>query len=138
MTEPRRYCLRGHDTAECGRDSSYRCLKCKREAGRAARAVRKQAETAIRDAARLRHEEEAAAAYAVANIAAILPHLGIREQVERARRLGVEIGVHVCEWHDRQPDACDLRTHMIFCGPHMRQAKRDAAAAAVEAVRARW
>ena len=136
MTERLQFCPKGHGTFECGRDSSYRCLKCKREASAAARRVRRDAEIVIRDAERLRLEEEAAASDAIRNIAATLPHLGPREQVERARRFGVEPGVHVCEW---PPDgACDRRTGMIFCGPHMRQAKRDAAREAVEAVRRRW
>jgi hypothetical protein len=59
-----------------------------------------------------------------------------RELVERARRRGVTPDVHLCEW---PPDgACDRRTGTIYCPRHMRQAEREAARAAVEAVRLRW
>lgn len=46
MTERRQFCPKGHDTFECGRDSSYRCLRCKRESAAAARAVRTAEEEA--------------------------------------------------------------------------------------------
>src|SRR5215204_2709249 len=45
MTERRRFCPRGHDTFEVGRDSSYRCLVCKRESAIAS-AARRNAEAA--------------------------------------------------------------------------------------------
>jgi hypothetical protein len=136
MTERRQYCPKGHDTFECGRDSSYRCLRCKRESGAAARRARRDAEMAVRDAERLRQEEEAAAADAVRDVVTNLPRLMPREPVERARRRGVAFGVHLCEW---PPDgACDRRTYRIYCHRHMRQAEREAVRAAVEAVRGRW
>jgi hypothetical protein len=133
VTERKRFCVRGHDTFEVGRDSSYRCLRCKAESGAAARRVRKAAEDAVRDAERLRQAEESAAADA----RPVLPFLGPIQQLERRIRLGVGPDVHVCEWRDGLPDACTNRTIYIFCGRHMNQAKRDAAAEAIEAVRRR-
>ena len=50
MTEKRRYCPKGHDTIATGRDSSYRCLICKRESGRAARDRRRAEEQAAQAA----------------------------------------------------------------------------------------
>ncbi len=136
MTERRQFCPKGHDTFQVGRDSSYSCLMCKRQAGAAARRIRRDAEIAVRSAERLRQEEEAAAADAVRGVVSNLPRLMPRQQVERARRRGVELGVHFCEW---PPDgACDRRTETIFCPRHMRQAEREAAQGAVEAVRRRW
>ena len=58
MTERRQFCPKGHNTFERGRDASYRCLWCKRESGAASRRVRRDAEIVIRDAERLRQEEE--------------------------------------------------------------------------------
>ena len=46
MTERRRYCLRNHDTFAVGRDSSYRCLACKRESGAAGRHAQQAEERA--------------------------------------------------------------------------------------------
>lgn len=46
MTERRRYCPRNHDTFAVGRDSSYRCLACKRESGAEARHARPAEERA--------------------------------------------------------------------------------------------
>jgi hypothetical protein len=48
MTGRRRYCLRGHDTDAVGRDSSGRCLICKREAMWAARTPAREAAAAAR------------------------------------------------------------------------------------------
>jgi HNH endonuclease len=46
MTEKRQFCPRGHDTFVIGRDSSYRCLRCKRESAAAAREIRRAEEEA--------------------------------------------------------------------------------------------
>ena len=46
MSTRKQFCPRGHDTLEIGRDSSYRCLQCKREDARAARVVRREQEQA--------------------------------------------------------------------------------------------
>ena len=52
MTERRQFCPRGHDTFLVGRDSSYRCLQCKRESMADARQARLDEEWAIRAAER--------------------------------------------------------------------------------------
>ena len=135
MTAKRRYCPKSHDTFEVGRDSSYRCLKCKREAGAAAARVRRAAELAVRDAERLRQAEEDAAAEAVARFVAIGSMSWVTDQANRVRRLGLKPGSHLCEWPG---DTCDRRTGLIYCSRHMREGRREAARAAVEAVRRRW
>jgi hypothetical protein len=76
MTGRRRYCLRGHDTDVAGRDSSGRCLICKREAMWAARAP-------ARDAAAAARAERAAAREAE------LERLE-RERIEERRRRQAE------------------------------------------------
>jgi len=56
----RQFCPRGHDTwslTGVGRDSSYRCLQCKREDAKAAYVARKEQEEAARRAERAKHEE---------------------------------------------------------------------------------
>jgi hypothetical protein len=58
MTERRQFCPRGHDTFVVGRDSSYRCLVCKREAGQAARNARKAEEDEARWAKQLEINEQ--------------------------------------------------------------------------------
>ena len=55
MTERRRYCPRRHDTFAVGRDSSHRCLACKRESMAAARAAR-AAEARAAESARYKAE----------------------------------------------------------------------------------
>ncbi len=62
MTARRQFCPRGHDTFVVGRDSSYRCLQCKREAARGDRYLRIAEDRGIREAERRRREEEAQAA----------------------------------------------------------------------------
>jgi hypothetical protein len=58
VTGRRRYCLRGHDTDAGGRDSSGRCLICKREAMWAARAPAREAAAAARAARAVAGEAE--------------------------------------------------------------------------------
>jgi hypothetical protein len=57
MTEKRQFCPQGHDTFEIGRDSSYRCLACKREAGKAASDARRAEEDEARWAKQLEQNE---------------------------------------------------------------------------------
>jgi hypothetical protein len=59
MTERRQFCVHGHDTFLEGRDSAYRCLKCKREAGAAAREARRAEERAARSAYQVELNEAA-------------------------------------------------------------------------------
>jgi hypothetical protein len=60
MSERKRLCIRGHDTFLIGRDSSHRCLACKRETMYEARKAREAEEAAVRHAEReaMRAEEE--------------------------------------------------------------------------------
>jgi hypothetical protein len=58
MTEKRQFCPLGHDTFIFGRDSSYRCLECKRMASQEARAARLAAEEAERHAEWVARREE--------------------------------------------------------------------------------
>jgi hypothetical protein len=57
MTAKRQFCPRGHDTFAGGRDSSYRCIRCKRDAARDARDARKAEEDAARHAEMVAHQE---------------------------------------------------------------------------------
>jgi hypothetical protein len=59
MTEKRQFCPRNHDTFVVGRDSSYRCLKCKRDAGQAARDGRVAASEEARRAKQVELNEQA-------------------------------------------------------------------------------
>jgi hypothetical protein len=53
----KQFCPRGHDTFEVGRDSSYRCVRCKRDDGKAAYAARRDQEDAARRAEWAKHRE---------------------------------------------------------------------------------
>jgi hypothetical protein len=75
MTEKRQYCPKGHDTFAVGRDSSYRCLKCKREAGQAARDVRRAEEDAAQWARQVEINKELRR-----------QHKERKRQIERLRR----------------------------------------------------
>jgi hypothetical protein len=59
MTQRRQYCPHGHDTFLVGRDSSYRCLECKRLDSWQARAARVAEAQAIRAAELKRTRAEA-------------------------------------------------------------------------------
>jgi hypothetical protein len=66
MTQRRRFCPKGHDTFEVGRDSSYRCKRCKYEAKattrkRATEARRREAEAIAAERAAVAAAEEKAA-----------------------------------------------------------------------------
>jgi hypothetical protein len=50
MTEKRQFCPKGHDTFLVGRDSGYRCLKCKRESASIARWARLEEQRAAQAA----------------------------------------------------------------------------------------
>ena len=59
MTAKKQFCPHGHDTFVVGRDSSYRCLECKRLDSWQARADRVVEAQAIRAAELKRHRAEA-------------------------------------------------------------------------------
>jgi hypothetical protein len=150
MTE-RRYCVRGHDTAIEGRDSSHRCLRCKREAGRAARWARIAEDRGIREAERHRQQEEEQAARDAESRRR-------QEEIDRRqeeryqaaiRRGGVDAAMarwdradretlektggrySLCQWEPEVEGrsagrTCFRRTTDVFCSPHDKQLKREA------------
>jgi hypothetical protein len=128
MTEKRQYCPRGHDTLIFGRDSSYRCIQCKREASAEACAARLAAEEAERRAER----ETARAEYArereaerQRNLAA--GGLAAREQRWQdafSRREG-----DICQWQDFEGHhlctrKLDLDGDLVYCPKHCAQLER--------------
>lgn len=59
MTEPRRFCLRGHDTWQVGRNASRTCRECAREAAAAIRRAQEAAAAAeSREAHRIQQEAQ--------------------------------------------------------------------------------
>lgn len=89
MTPRRRFCPRGHDTLQVGRDASYRCRRCKLDAKIASR--RQASEVRLREAEAIAAEKAAvAAAEAVAALKAAdrqRKEVERREQAERQRIL---------------------------------------------------
>jgi hypothetical protein len=59
MTERRQFCPKGHDTFVVGRDSSYRCKRCKLDAGNEARWAREREAADVRRAEMVRQQDEA-------------------------------------------------------------------------------
>ena len=123
MTARRQFCPRGHDTAQCGRDSSYRCLQCKREAMASARAARvaeaAAAEWALRkkelDRMAKARERERRRILAAGGPAAL--ELKQQEAFEDGR----------CGWELSETEVC-LRpgtTWGIWCRRHCRQLERE-------------
>jgi hypothetical protein len=129
MTERRQYCPLGHDTFLVGRDSSYRCLMCKRLAMAQARAARQAAEDAIRRAAWERRQAEAdreREAERQRNLAA--GGLVAREQRWQdaySRREG-----DICQWQDDDGHhlcmrKLDLDGDLVYCPKHCDQLERE-------------
>jgi hypothetical protein len=157
MTPRRRLCPKGHDTFETGRDSSYRCKRCKYEAKAA---IRKRATEARR------REAEAIAAERAAEAAAQEKAAREREarrqrQAQRRRdeeyRRALEAGgvvaanarwervsdetydkyggrYELCQWEDEDDDGnyegrrCTRRTTgAVYCWKHYRQLERESA-----------
>jgi hypothetical protein len=149
MTGRRRYCLRGHDTDAAGRDSSGRCLVCKREAMWAARTPAREAAAAARgqrqaareaelerlererieerrrrqaEADRRREREFQRAIEAGGDVAA-------NARWERLYAQTVDAGRYsLCQWplDSGEPGACTRRTTVDpFCSHHYRQVDRE-------------
>jgi hypothetical protein len=155
MTPRRRFCPKGHDTFEVGRDSSYRCRRCKYEAKAA---TRKQAsEARLLEAEAIATERAAVAAAKEA--AAQEEAKRLREEAERqdeaeyqrildaggavaanARwerlydetldRYGGRYGL--CQWEDEDDSGefagrrCTRRTTAdVYCWKHNRQLDRE-------------
>jgi hypothetical protein len=134
MTEKRRYCPQGHDTFRFGRDSSYRCLECKRIDSKQSRAARYAEAQAIRSAEikrvnaeaerqRKREYERAIAAGGDAAAEARWEKLW-SDTLSRTRW-------SLCQWplENDHPGACTRRTEDVYCYAHNRQLEREIAAA---------
>ena len=151
MPPSRRYCApKGHDVWQTGRDSSGRCLACKREAGRSRRYLQIATERGIREAERARRQEEAQAE----GHAAFTRQLAERELeqerklLERIRRVGYDGQMAkwerasneviektgsrfgLCQWQDERPDGeflprmCYRRTSSVYCHLHTRESDK--------------
>jgi hypothetical protein len=151
MTQRRRFCPKGHDTVEVGRDSSYRCKRCKYEAKAASRkratearrreaeaiaaervaaaaakekAAREQEARREREAQRRREDEYLRALEAGGDVAA-------EARWERLYDEALDSGRHgLCQWalDNGQPGACTRRTASVYCWGHSRQLDRETAA----------
>jgi hypothetical protein len=150
VTERRRFCRpKNHDTTILGRDSSGRCLACKREAGRAARWAQIAEDRGIREAERHRRQEEEQAAQDAEfrrrqeEIARRQEHkyqAAIRRggvdaamaRWDRADRESLErTGRGLCQWEDEVEErymgrTCYRRTSDadVYCATHNRQLRR--------------
>jgi hypothetical protein len=151
MTGRRRYCLRGHDTDAAGRDSSGRCLICKRQAMWAARTPAREAAAAARaerqaareaelerlererieerhrrqaEADRRREQEYQRAIKAGGRVAAEAKWWRLYDQVSEEGRYGL------CQWEDEidgeYTHTCFNRTRNdVYCAAHNRQVERE-------------
>ena len=151
MTGRRPYCLRGHDTHAAGRDSSGRCLICKREAMWAARAPAREAAAAARaeraaareaelerlererieerrrrraEADRRREREYQQAIKAGGRLAAEARWWWASDETLEAGRYGL------CQWEDEIDGefthTCFNRTRSdVYCSTHNRQLERE-------------
>jgi hypothetical protein len=137
MTERRHFCPRNHDTFEVGRDSSYRCLQCKRDDGATARRARLAAEAAVREERR-RLQEEAARERRRQEEAAERRR---EQEYQRALAAGGDVARHarwerewerspgLCQWQDLGPDGqyrpcmCMRRAEGfgVYCARHSRE-----------------
>jgi hypothetical protein len=128
MTEKRQFCPLGHNTFVFGRDSSYRCLECKRLASAEARAARYAAEVALHRAQLQRRQAEAdrdREDERQCNLAA--GGLVAREQRWQdawSRREG-----DICQWQDDEGHhlctrKLDLDGDLVYCPKHSAQLER--------------
>jgi hypothetical protein len=125
VTERKRLCVRGHDTFVFGRDSSYRCLECKRLDAQAARAAREAAAKAARtsELVRARTEADRRRAHdrkvALAAGGTVAREVGWQELWDQTGGL--------CQWpqDDDRPGGCTNRTANVCCAKHNRQLDRD-------------
>jgi hypothetical protein len=131
VTERRQFCPQGHDTFVVGRDSSYRCLECKRLDSQASRAAREASAQAARTAELVRgqaeadrrraHERELALA-AGGTVAREARWLELWDQTLEGT--GSRYGL--CQWpqSDDRPGGCMRRTQGVYCAKHNRQLER--------------
>jgi hypothetical protein len=149
MTERRRFCPKGHDTYEVGRDSSYRCRACKYEAKSLARkrvseARRREAEVIAAERAAVAAAEEKAAREQEARLEREAQQR-VEEEYQQAIAAGGDIAANarwerlydetldktgsrygLCQWEldSGQYGACTRRTSDVYCAKHSRQAER--------------
>ena len=137
MTDRRQFCPRGHDTFLVGRDSSHRCLRCKREAMADARQARLDEEEAIRHAERAAiraAEEELQKAERARILAAGGPAARELRWDERWVRTLQTTEVSLCQWSqpNGRPGGCFQKTEpdgdTVYCAKHNRQLERESAA----------
>jgi hypothetical protein len=125
MTEKRQFCPLGHDTFVFGRDSSYRCLECKRLAMAEARAARRAAEEAERRAER----EAARAEYAREREAERQRNLaagGWNAREQRWEDTWKRRECDVCQWQDNAGHhlctrRLDPEGDLFYCAKHIAQ-----------------
>lgn len=103
----RQFCVNGHDTFLVGRDSSYRCLRCKAEASRAARVAR-EAEVATARRAEVRRQQ---AEYKRQQEAEARRRARERERILKAggpeaRKLKAREAFDRCSWPISDDDIC--------------------------------
>jgi DNA-directed RNA polymerase subunit M/transcription elongation factor TFIIS len=148
MAPRRRFCPKGHDTFEVGRDSSYRCKRCKYEAKAA---TRKLATEARRREAEAIAAERAAVAAAQEKAAREREPRREREaqrrreaEYQRALKVGGDVAAEarwerlydetldagrygLCQWalDNGQYGACTRRTAGVYCWRHNRQLDRE-------------
>jgi hypothetical protein len=131
MAAKRRYCPQGHDTTIHGRDSSYRCLECKRLAAQESWAVRReqrlaqeQAEAATRQRQEDKRRERKEAAARRRILAA-----GGEAAIELLQYEAWEAGL--CGWEIGPGAVCRRsasRETFVWCRLHNRQLDREQAA----------
>jgi hypothetical protein len=138
MTERRRFCPRGHDTFEVGRDSSYRCFVCKRESA-VGSAARRNAEAAAaateqrereRVEADRRREREKERAYQ----RAIKAGGRVAAEAKWSRAFDETLDAtggryELCQWEDEIEDeythTCFNRSTDVYCAKHNRHLDRE-------------
>jgi hypothetical protein len=125
MTNLKQFCPRGHDTFIAGRDSSYRCLACKREQMWEASRAREAEEAAIRQAERqawhAAEEKQRKAERARIIAAGGRPAREARWQERYSRSLQND-GPGLCQWSEEtgRPGDCFLEAgeYSIYCDKH--------------------
>jgi hypothetical protein len=157
MPPRRRFCPKGHDTSEVGRDSSYRCRRCKLDAKtatrkRAAEARRREAEAiatarvavaAAQEAAaqeEAKRQREEAERQAEAEYQSLLAAGGAVAANARWERLSSETydkyggRYGLCQWEDEDDSGqftgrnCTRRTTAdVYCWRHNRKLERETA-----------
>ena len=134
MTPRREFCPRGHNTFLVGRDSSHRCLQCKREAMADARQARLDEEEAIRHAERARwraEEEKLRKAERAAIMAAGGPAAKELRWNERWVRTLQTTDTSLCQWaqSNGRPGGCFQRTDEgdVYCRKHNNQLDKEQA-----------